>query len=221
MSRTSIVLVDDHVLVREGLREILGAQPDLDVLDEAGDSAGAVRAVRANRPDVVLLDVRIPGDDVTVTVRRIRAVSPDTAVVILTMYDGPALLRELITLGIAGYLLKSASQGELVAAVRNAGQRHAPVVLAVSRDSLLEAQDPAGRRPVLSPREREVLQLVGQAQSNAQVAARLGLAVPTVKRHLRSVFTKLGAVSRVDAVNKAVAASLLSAHHRRRVGEGA
>jgi len=205
---TRIVLVDDHVVVRDGLREILDAQRDLAVVGEAGDSGGAVDAVRDRQPDIVLLDVQIPGDEVTTTVRRMRAVAPSSRVIILSMYDGPALLRELLALGICGYLLKNSTRQELVAAIRNARADDAPVLLAVSRESLTQVQGPVAG--ALSGREREVLQLVGQAMSNAQIAGRLCLSEATVKRHMRNIFTKLGAVSRIDAVNKAMAASLIS-----------
>ncbi len=204
-----IVLVDDHSLVREGLREILDNEADLEVVAEAGDSAGAVGAVEQEQPDLVLLDVEIPGEDVTSTVRRMRQVSPRSRVIILSMYDGPALVQSLLGIGVQGYLLKSVSRLELIAAVRSASADENRIVLSVSQDSMTRAvYSQAG---VLSDRERGVLQLVAYAMSNAQIAHRLGLTEATVKRHLRNIFVKLGAVSRIDAVNKAIAASLIHA----------
>jgi len=206
--RTTILIVDDHALVREGLREILQTQPDLRVVGEAWDSAGTVTQAAKHRPDVVLLDVEIPGTEVTTTVHRITAVSPGSRVIILSMHEGPRLVRSLLAAGVRGYLLKSAHWQELAAAIRAVRDDGDRVVLGVSRESLgpVPAGRPVPSRPAagtLSAREREVLDLVAQALSNGQIAARLQLTEATVKRHLRNIFAKLGAVSRLDAVNKA------------------
>jgi DNA-binding NarL/FixJ family response regulator len=209
----TIAIVDDHAILREGLREILEAQDDMVVAGEAGDSASAIALVAAKRPDVVLLDVEVPGDDATVTVRRIRTLSPSSKVIILSMYDGPRLLRRLLAAGVRGYLHKSVHGRDLVTAIRGAHRDPGRVVLDVSPESLARAQDPAA--DPLSAREREVLELTAQALSNAQIAARLGRTEATVKRHLRNIFAKLGAVSRIDAVNKAAAASLIAIEERR------
>lgn len=105
--RTRVVIVDDHMLVREGLRRILQAQADVDVVGEAGDSAAAVAAAARERPDVVLLDVEIPGGEAVGTVRKIRDASPESRVIILSMHEGPRLVQDLLDAGIRGYLLKS------------------------------------------------------------------------------------------------------------------
>ncbi|HEU5354499.1 MAG TPA: response regulator transcription factor [Actinocrinis sp.] len=202
-----VVLVDDHVLVREGLREILSVEPDLEVVGEAADSEQALAEIGLHKPDVALLDVEIPGIGATDTVRAIRSISPATRVLILSMYDGPQLLRRLLSVGICGYLLKSVDRHELVAAIRAVYYAPQRVVLSVSRESLAQAQGTSDA--VLSAREIEVLALVSQALSNGQVASRLHITEATVKRHLRNVFAKLGAVSRIDAVNKAIAGSLI------------
>jgi DNA-binding NarL/FixJ family response regulator len=202
-----VVLVDDHALMREGLREILNSQPDITVVGEAGDSAAAVATVAEHEPDVVLLDVEIPGDEVTTTVSRLRHLSPRTEIIILSMYDGPHLLQRLLALGIRGYLLKSVRREELFSAVRACRSGDGRIILSVSRRSL--AQVPTSSAGALSRRELDVLELAAQAMSNAQIAARLYLTEATVKRHLSNIFGKLGAVSRIDAVNKAVAASLI------------
>lgn len=202
----TIVLVDDHALIRDGLREILETQPDMVVVGEAGTSSAAVDVVTALRPRIVLLDVEIPGDDVIDTVRTLRRCAPTTEIVVLSMYDGPYLVQRLLALGIAGYLLKSVNRSELVAAIRSASAGQDHVTLAVSRRSLSSSPDPG---VTLSQREVDVLSLAACAMSNAQIAARLYLTEATVKRHLSNIFGKLRAVSRIDAVNKAVAASLI------------
>ena len=213
-ARISIVLVDDHALVREGLREIIDSHDDMTVVGEADNSEEAVARVTRLRPDVVLLDIEIPGGEPTDTVTRMRALSPKSQIVIVSMYDGPQLLRRLIAAGIRGYLLKSVDRRELVSAIRSVHHGPDRMVLAVSRDSLAHIQ---GVDDVaLSPRELEILELVAQALSNSQIAHRLLISEATVKRHLRNIFVKLDANSRIDAVNKAVNASLISPQHDRR-----
>lgn len=197
----AIVIVDDHALFRDGLREILQTQRDMVVVGEAGDSASAVALAVDRQPDIVLLDVEIPGAEVTDTVSQIRARSPRSRVLILSMHEGPQLVQALLAAGVRGYLLKSVRWQELVVAIRAVHSNGDRVVLGVSRESLARVPQgpPSG---TLSARELEVLDLVAQALSNRQIAFRLNLTEATVKRHLRNVFVKLGAVSRLDAVNK-------------------
>lgn len=204
-----IVLVDDHALVRQGVRELLETEPDLRVVGEAGDSETAVNLVDTLRPHIVLLDVEIIGDDVTTTVERMLTLAPQTEILILSMYDGPQLLQRLLALNIRGYLLKSASRAELISAVRTARFDDDRVILGVSRRSLAAAH--AAKEPAtLSKRELEVLRLTALALTNAQIASRLYVTEATVKRHLSNVFAKLGALSRIDAVNKAINTQLIS-----------
>jgi DNA-binding NarL/FixJ family response regulator len=210
--RITVLIVDDHALVREGLKEIIEAKGDMVVLGEADDSASAVAFATEWRPDVVLLDVEIPGDDATITVRRIRHLSPGSRVIILSMYDGPQLLQRLLAVGVHGYLLKSVHREQLVSAIRTSCADEGRIVLEVSRESLAHALGPSSG--VLTEREREILELTAQALSNTQIAGRLCLSEATIKRHLRNVFVKLGAVSRIDAVNKALAASLITIKDR-------
>jgi DNA-binding NarL/FixJ family response regulator len=200
--RTTILLVDDHALVREGVRGILEAQADMNVVGEAGDSASAVAEAAREHPDIVLLDIEIPGGEAVDTVSQIRACSPRTQVIVLSMYEGPQLVQDLLAAGVRGYLLKSVHWQELVVAIRAVRADADRVVLGVSRESLAHVREEPGTG-TLSAREREILELVGQALSNGQIAARLSLTEATVKRHVRNIFVKLGAVSRIDAVNKA------------------
>jgi DNA-binding NarL/FixJ family response regulator len=198
----TILIVDDHALVREGLCEILGAQNDMRVVGQAEDSATTVALAAKEQPDVVLLDVEIPGGEVTTTVSQIRSRSPSSRVIILSMYEGPQLVQALLAVGIRGYLLKNVHWQELVVAIRAVCADSDRIVLGVSPQSLryVNQESSVG---MLSAREREVLELVAQALSNSQIASRLCLTEATVKRHLRNIFVKLGAVSRIDAVNKA------------------
>ncbi len=207
----TVALVDDHVLMRDGLREILDSEPDITVVGEAGDSRTAVAVVGQRQPRVVLLDVEMPGGEVTDTVSRIHQVAPRAEIIILSMYEGSGLLQRLLAVGIRGYLLKSVTRQELISAIRNACATDGRIILSVSGHSLAPTP-PTWTRGcgALSRRELEVLELAAQAMSNAQIATRLYLTEATVKRHLSNVFAKLGAVSRIDAVNKAVAASLIS-----------
>ncbi|MGW0808327.1 response regulator [Nonomuraea sp. NPDC002799] len=210
--RIRVAIVDDHTLFRVGLREIIESQKDMEVVGEAGDACNALALVAQVKPDVLLLDVSIPGGDVTDNIHEIGQASPATRIVILSMQDDPELILELVGLGIRGYLHKSASWDELIAAIRMATPGTDRVLLAVSRQSLLGMPAGAAGKPVsglLTPRELEVLELVAKAMSNAQIAAAVMLTEATVKRHLHNIFVKLGAVSRIDAVNKATAASLI------------
>lgn len=201
-NRTTVLLVDDHALVREGLRRILQAQEDMQVVGEAGDSATAVALAAREHPDIVLLDIEMPGGEVTATVHQIRKCSPGSQVIILSMYEGPQLVQALLAAGIRGYLLKSIHWQELVVTIRAVHTDCERVVLGVSQESLRHIRQGPGTG-ALSAREREILALVGQALSNSQIASRLSLTEATVKRHLRNIFVKLGAVSRIDAINKA------------------
>jgi DNA-binding NarL/FixJ family response regulator len=205
--RKTVLLVDDHTLVRDGIREILSLEPDIEVIGEAADSEGAIDAVRQHAPDIVLLDVEIPGRQAADTVMRMLSLSPEARIIILSMYDGHHLLRRLISVGVRGYLLKSISRQELISAIRSVYVAPDRMVLSISRESMAQMQD--GVDAVLSNNELDVLRLAAKALSNGQIATRLGISEAMVKRHLHSVFMKLGAVSRIDAVNKAVAASLI------------
>jgi DNA-binding NarL/FixJ family response regulator len=202
-----VVLADDHTMVREGLNEVLSLESDLKVVGEAGTGVEAIALVKQLRPDVVILDVEMPQHDVITTLRHIRQSSPRTKVIVLTMHDDHNLVRDLLARGAHAFLIKSVSRHELVSAVRSVVLDEQRVVVSVSRESLDRMSDPSSNP--LSDREREVLILVARALSNAQIASRLSITEGTVKRHLRNVYTKLSAVSRLDAVNKSVAAGYI------------
>jgi DNA-binding NarL/FixJ family response regulator len=205
----SVLLVDDHVLVREGVKEILSVEEDIVVVSEAADSEEAIKAVLEHRPDIVLLDVEIPGRHAADTVATMRTLSPGTRIIVLSMYDGPQLLKRLIAEGIRGYLLKSVDRQELVSAIRSVCLTPDRMVLSISRKSMAQLQ--GAPESTLSAKEADILKLAAQALSNSQIATRMNITEATVKRHLHSVFVKLDAVSRIDAVNRGIAAGLITA----------
>lgn len=207
-TRVRVAVADDHALFRDGLREILEADGAFMVVGEAGCSDEAVTVVTATRPDLVLLDVEMPGTPAAGTVERIMKESPSVKIVIVSMYDDHETVQELITLGVRGYLLKTVSRHELLAAIRGVLNDSERMILSISRSSLAKLND--AKSTVLSTRELEVLKLAAKAMSNAQIARELVVTEATVKRHLHNAFVKLGAVSRIDAANKAIAASLFS-----------
>lgn len=209
-----ICLADDHTLMRDGLREMLRTAPGFTVVGEASTGTEAVALATELHPDVVLLDVEMPGPGAAEVVRRITRTLPRTQVLVLTMHDDPDMVRELLETGAAGYLLKTVPREELIGAVRSAVRRDSDsVVLVVSRQTVeqLDRQRSRDRAVQLTARELQVLRLVAEALSNAQVAARLFITEATVKRHLTNIYGKLDAVSRVDALRKAAAARLIDA----------
>jgi DNA-binding NarL/FixJ family response regulator len=199
---TTILIVDDHAVVREGLCRLLTAYDDMRVVGEAGDLASAAALAAREHPGVILLDIGIPDGDGGTAVRRLRASSPASSVLIVSRREGPELVQAALAAGARGYLPMNIQGQELVVAIRAVLADPDRIVLGVSRASLAYGGDTPGPE-TLSEREREVLALVGQALSNRQIASRLSLTEATVKRHLRNIFVKLGAVSRIDAVNKA------------------
>jgi DNA-binding NarL/FixJ family response regulator len=203
-----VVIVDDHTLFREGIRGMLDLEPELTVVAEGCSGPEAVMLAAKHQPDVMLLDVGMPGDGPAATIDQVRAVSPRSRLVILTMHDDPDLMRDLTDRGASAYLVKSVSRKELTALLRLVPRSADTVVLYVPRRTLKSAERTTPR-DLLSPRELDVLQLVAMALSNGQIAHRLSITEATVKRHLSNVYPKLGAVSRLDAINKAVAAGLI------------
>jgi DNA-binding NarL/FixJ family response regulator len=204
-----VVVVDDHTLFREGLRELLCTDHALTVVAEGGTGDAAVSLVTEHRPDVLLLDVEMPGLPARTVIRKLAATHPLTSIVVLTMHDDAALVHELLDSGACAFLTKTIGRSELIAAVHSVSRSRRNVLLSVPRETI-EGLDRQRGVP-LSEREREVLDLLAQARSNAQIGAQLFITEGTVKRHLTNIYAKLGAVSRVDALRKATAARLISA----------
>ncbi|WNV76106.1 response regulator transcription factor [Geodermatophilus sp. DSM 44513] len=202
-----VVLVDDQAMVRTGLRMVLAAEPDIEVVGEAADGAAGVRVVTEQRPDVVLLDVRMPGVDGLEAARRIAAADLPTRVVVLTTFDEDEYLAAALRAGVSGFLLKVAPPEDLVAAVRTVAAGHglldpAVTLRVIETVAAAPAPDPerVGALARLTERETDVLALVAAGLSNAEIAARLFLGEATVKTHVSRVLLKLGLRDRVQAV---------------------
>lgn len=203
-----IVVADDHTVLREALCSLLDTQPDFEIAGQAGTGFEVADLTSRTKPDIVLLDIEMPESKPLGTVWRIREAWPNARVVILSMHAQHQLIQELIEIGARGYLHKSISQDDLAAAIRAVARDPERVVISVAREGM---KIPGLTMPnVLSQREREVLSLAAAALSNRQIASQLSITEGTVKLHMRSIFRKLGAVSRLDAANKAITASLIS-----------
>jgi DNA-binding NarL/FixJ family response regulator len=201
-----VLVADDHPVVRGGIVALLSAADDIAVVAEAADGLEAVRLAAEHTPDVVLMDLRMPGLDGDEATARILAATPHVRVVILTTYESDASILTAIEAGASGYLLKAAPQEEILAGVRSVARGE--VALAPSIAAML-VQRVAKPAVTLSPRETEVLRLVGQGSSNPSIAAALFVSEATVKTHLLHVFEKLGVSDRTRAVTKAMELGLL------------
>ena len=204
-----VLLVDDHRVLREGLRASLEAA-GVEVVGEAGDGLAAVTEALRLRPDVVVMDVALPGQDGAAAALQLRSRAPEVQVVMLTMFADGATLREAIRAGAAGYLVKDCSTAEIVQVLEQvaAGQVLLSAELA---ESLLDADRDSGE-PVLSKREVEVLQLLAEGASTTDVAARLFISVKTVKNHLSSIYEKLDARDRTQAVLQGLRLGIVQLH---------
>jgi len=201
-----IVLADDHAVVRSALRMLLDAEEDLEVIAEAGDVETTVRYVRGHKPDVLILDLNMPGGPSLQAVPQITAASEDTKVVILTMQSEPVFAREAMQAGVCGYILKEAADSELVKAVRLAagGKTYLQPELGARL-----AAEPAASPDDLSERELDVLRLIALGHTNAEIADRLFLSVRTVESHRSHIQQKLRLAKRSELVRYALERGLL------------
>jgi len=215
MGPTRILIADDHAVVRSGLRLILGTQPDLEVIGEASTGEEAVEKVIALRPDILLLDIAMPGLNGLEAARQIRQQAPQVRIIVLTIYDDEAYLRQFLEMGAAGYVLKKAADTELVDAIRIVERGEAFVYPSLMRqviDSYLKQPPPSHDRKAtaeLSAREMEVLRLVALGYTAQQVADQLYISVSTVQTHRAHIMEKLGFRSRAQLVRYALARGLL------------
>ena len=194
-----ILLVDDHFVVRTGLRAILEDEPDLSVVAEAEDGRQAVELFRVHRPDVTLMDLRMPGLDGVEATRQIREEFPQARVIMLTTYDGDQDILRAVRAGASGYVLKDLTGSELVHAVKavHEGKTYMPEAVA---SRLAESLS----RPELTPRELEVLKMVVKGLSNKEIADALEMSEHTAKTHLKSILAKFGVRDRTEAATAAL-----------------
>jgi two-component system response regulator NreC len=197
-----IVIADDHSVVRRGLRQVLEADPGLEVVAEAEDIDGARRYVRGHKPDVLVLDLNMPGGSTLDALPEIRAEAPDTQIVILTMQNEPAYARQALAAGVLGYVLKEAADDELVEAVRRAAA--GDTYLNPRLGAKLAAEPPPGPPDGLSERELEVLRMIALGHTNAEIAEQLFLSVRTVETHRAHIQQKLSLASRSELVRYAL-----------------
>jgi DNA-binding NarL/FixJ family response regulator len=201
-----VLVADDQALVRAGFRQLLEREPDLDVIGEAADGAEAVELARRGRPDVVVMDVRMPNIDGLEATRRVLSERPAPRVLVLTTFDLDEYVFEALRAGASGFLLKDAAPEELVSAIRLVARGDALLAPSVTRRVIEEFAHRAAPSPPnpglegLTPREREVLLLVARGLSNAEIAGELFLTLGTVKTHVAHILRKLDARDRVQAV---------------------
>lgn len=205
--RARLLIVDDHPVVRAGLRGMLSGQPDFEVVGEAADGAEAVDLTRRVRPDVVLMDLRMPKMDGVTAIEQIKAKHPDTQILVLTTYDSDSDILPAIESGATGYLLKDAPREELFEAIRAAAQGKPLLTSAIAARLMERMRGPAVE--ALSSREIEVLQLVAKGASNKEIGAQLYITEATVKSHLLRIFGKLGVADRTAAVTRALEQGIL------------
>jgi DNA-binding NarL/FixJ family response regulator len=199
-----ILSVDDHPVFREGLSTILGSQPDMLLVAQAANAAEAVAEFRRHRPDITLMDLRLPGTNGTDTLISIRGEFPEARIIMLSTSDSDGEIQRALRAGAAGYALKSMPKNELLALIRSvhAGGRHVPPEVAMRLVEHLGEED-------LTPREVEVLSLVRDGCRNKEIADRLSIAESTVNFHVKNVVAKLGANDRTHAVTIALRRGLL------------
>jgi len=214
MSNIRVAIVDDQTLIREGLASLLALVPDLTVVGKAADGREALALVAELSPDVVLMDVRMPGMNGVAATREIRARYPHTRVIVLTTFDNDEYVFESLRAGASGYLLKNADPDHLATAIRAVYAGDSILDPAVTEKVIRRATHPEEEEPALTERltrrEREVLRLMAEGATNAEIAARLCLAEGTVRNHVSRILGKLGARDRAHAVRLAVEWGLLN-----------
>jgi DNA-binding NarL/FixJ family response regulator len=192
------MVVDDHAVVRAGLTKLLATAADIEVVAEASGGEDIAAVVRSAAPDVILMDLSMPDVDGVEATRRALSIRPDTKVVMLTSFSDPEHVNAALDAGAVGYVLKDAAPEEIVQAVKAAGRGEAPFSPRAA-SALLQRRAQKRMGDDLTPRERQVLELVGQGLANKQISRKLGIKEKTVKAHLTSVFQRIGVADRTSA----------------------
>jgi NarL family two-component system response regulator LiaR len=208
-AKIQVLLADDHVLVRQGIRQFLEESGDIEVVAEAGNGAEAIRLVEAHRPDVAVLDIRMPDVTGIEATRQIKERFPEVRVLILTAYDDDPYIFAMLQAGADGYVLKTASADELVDAVRTVYQGESALSPEVTSKVIrqIASSKPGGASEQVEPltdRELDVLRLAAKGKTNREIGSELGISHRTVQGHLASIYGKLGVNSRTEAVTEAL-----------------
>jgi DNA-binding NarL/FixJ family response regulator len=209
VSALRILLADDHAIVRQGLKLLIDSQPDMEVIGEASDGNDVLQQAKALKPDIIVMDISMPGMNGLIATRTLKRVQPDVAIVALTRHDDDTYLEELLRAGASGYVLKQSPPMEFLQAIRAVaagGVYLDPAMTSRVADGLL-ARTPevvGGPRPTVSERESEVLRLIAVGHSNKEVATQLKISVKTVEVHKANAMRKLGLTGRVDVIRYGV-----------------
>lgn len=203
MSPLKVVVADDHTLVRQSVVRALAQADDVEVVAEAADGPGALAAVREHQPDLLMLDIAMPGVDGFATAEQVRRAAPDVRILFLSMHDDDASLRHALALDADGFVSKSAPVAELLEGVRRIGAGERFLSAALADRQLVLANGPDSPPPNLTGREREILGLLAQGHRPGEIASSLELSIKTVKNHLTAVYNKLGVETGAQAVAEA------------------
>jgi len=217
MARIKVVVADDHAIVREGVRMILAREQDIEVVGEAGDGQQALDLVASLRPQVVIMDISMPGMGGVEATQRLKAKHPEVQVLALTMHEDETYVFQLLRAGAAGYVLKRAAAQDLVQAVRAAAKGEAFLYPSIARKVVedylkrVETGEERERYDGLTTREKEILTLIAQGLSNQQIAEKLYISIKTVQTHRAHILEKLGLHDRTELVRYAIRKGLIQA----------